>query len=183
MPLENHQQSSAAIFRARRVATLPAAINQRKRTRCRSSTPRSISGHRLAEQPVPPSGDPLHPGGGDRPDGRRRGRRRRHPSPGLGFQTRPKWRSRRSEITRGRFAIMGSLPLDQPESRARIAGWRDQPGMLGLRYTFLHDPARRWLADARSTGSGLKPRPPCPIATLATDSLADLGRIAQRHPA
>src|ERR1043165_1922752 len=39
----------------------------------------------------------------------------------------------------GRFAIMGSVPLDRPESRARIAGWRQQPGMLGLRYTFLHD--------------------------------------------
>src|SRR5262245_29708199 len=46
----------------------------------------------------------------------------------------------------GRFAIMGSLPLDQPASRARIASWRQQPGMLGLRYSFLHDPARRWLA-------------------------------------
>jgi predicted TIM-barrel fold metal-dependent hydrolase len=32
----------------------------------------------------------------------------------------------------GRFAIMGSLPLDQPGSRTRIAGWRQQPGMLGL---------------------------------------------------
>lgn len=27
----------------------------------------------------------------------------------------------------GRFAIMGSLPLDDPESRARIATWREQP--------------------------------------------------------
>jgi len=43
----------------------------------------------------------------------------------------------------GRFAIMGLLPLDQPSSRSRIATWRQQPGMLGLRYTFLHDPARR----------------------------------------
>ena len=47
----------------------------------------------------------------------------------------------------GRYAIMGSLPLDQPSSRSRIATWRQQPGMLGLRYTFLHDPARQWLAD------------------------------------
>jgi hypothetical protein len=42
----------------------------------------------------------------------------------------------------GRFAVMGSLPLDQPSSRARIAGWRQQPGMLGLRYSFLNDPAK-----------------------------------------
>jgi len=83
----------------------------------------------------------------------------------------------------GRFAIMGALPLDNPESRARIATWRQQPGMLGLRYTFLHDPVRRrlhegafdWLwAEAEKAG--------VPIATLATDSLDMLNRIAERHP-
>src|SRR6185312_4932010 len=47
----------------------------------------------------------------------------------------------------GRFAIMGSLPLDRPDSRDRIATWRNQPGMLGLRYTFLHDPARTRLQE------------------------------------
>jgi predicted TIM-barrel fold metal-dependent hydrolase len=84
----------------------------------------------------------------------------------------------------GRFAILGSLPLDQPESRARIAGWRNQPGMLGLRYTFLHNPARQWLTDgtidwlwAEAEKAGV------PIAMLATDSLTDLAQIAQRHPA
>jgi predicted TIM-barrel fold metal-dependent hydrolase len=81
----------------------------------------------------------------------------------------------------GRFAIMGSLPLDRADSRDRIAGWRNQPGMLGLRYTFLHDPGKvrdgsiDWLwAEAEKAG--------VPIATLATDSLEDLGRIAERHP-
>jgi predicted TIM-barrel fold metal-dependent hydrolase len=83
----------------------------------------------------------------------------------------------------GRFAIMGSLPLDQPESRGLIAQWRDQPGMLGLRYTFLHDPARRWLADgtidwlwSEAEKAGV------PIAVLATDSLQELGQVAERHP-
>ena len=83
----------------------------------------------------------------------------------------------------GRFAIMGSLPLDQPGSRALIAGWRKQPGMLGLRYTFLHDPARQWLRDgtldwlwAEAEAAGV------PIAMLATDSLVEIGRIAERHP-
>ena len=47
-----------------------------------------------------------------------------------------------------RFAIMGSLPLDKPdETRARLTSWRSQPGMLVLRWSFLHDPARRSLAD------------------------------------
>src|SRR5436305_704177 len=81
----------------------------------------------------------------------------------------------------GRFAIMGALPLDQPESRERIATWRDQPGMLGLRYTFLHNPEKvrdgilDWLwAAAEKAG--------VPIALLATDSLTDLAAIAERHP-
>jgi predicted TIM-barrel fold metal-dependent hydrolase len=83
----------------------------------------------------------------------------------------------------GRFAIMGSVPLDRPEARSLVAGWRGQPGMLGLRYTFLHDPARRWLEDgtidwlwAEAEEAGV------PIAVLATDSLVELGRIAERHP-
>jgi predicted TIM-barrel fold metal-dependent hydrolase len=83
----------------------------------------------------------------------------------------------------GRFAIMGALPLDRPDSRARIARWRDQPGMLGLRYGFLHDPAKQWLTDgtldwlwAEAEKAGV------PIAMLATDSLTDIGRIAERHP-
>src|SRR5882724_6411564 len=69
------------------------------------------------------------------------------------------------------------------EPRARIASWREQPGMLGLRYGFLGDPARRWLHDgtldwlwAAAEGAGV------PIAALATDSLRELGRIAERHP-
>jgi predicted TIM-barrel fold metal-dependent hydrolase len=83
----------------------------------------------------------------------------------------------------GRFAIMGATPLDKPESRARIAGWRQQPGMLGLRYGFLTDPMRRWLHDgtldwlwAEAETAGV------PIAMLATDSLTAIGRIAERHP-
>ena len=83
----------------------------------------------------------------------------------------------------GRFAIMGALPLDRPESRVRIATWRQQPGMLGLRYGFLSDPARQWLKDgtldwlwAEAEKAGV------PIAMLATDSLREVGGIAERHP-
>jgi predicted TIM-barrel fold metal-dependent hydrolase len=83
----------------------------------------------------------------------------------------------------GRFAIMGSLPLDRPESRERVASWREQPGMLGLRYGFLADPARRWLQNGTldwlwtaAEQAGV------PVAMLATDSLQEIGRIAERHP-
>jgi len=83
----------------------------------------------------------------------------------------------------GRFAIMGSLNLNDPGARARIATWRDQPGMLGLRYTFLHEPERTQLEDgtldwlwAECEKAGV------PVAALCTDSLATFGRIAERHP-
>lgn len=82
----------------------------------------------------------------------------------------------------GRFAIMGSVPLD-PASAPRIATWRDQPGMLGLRWTFLHEPARTMLRDGSlewlwtaAEKAGV------PIAMMATDSLDAVGRIAEAHP-
>ena len=83
----------------------------------------------------------------------------------------------------GRFAIMGSLPLEDPASRGKIARWRDQPGMLGLRYTFTDKQEQRqlqeghldWLfEEAEKAG--------VPIAALCTDSLAQFGQIAERHP-
>ncbi|NKC12072.1 MAG: amidohydrolase family protein [Gammaproteobacteria bacterium] len=83
----------------------------------------------------------------------------------------------------GRFAIMGSLPLDEAQSLPKIAGWRERPGMLGLRYTFLHQPDQRLLHEgeldwlwAAAEVAGV------PVAVLATDSLAVFGRIAERHP-
>jgi predicted TIM-barrel fold metal-dependent hydrolase len=83
----------------------------------------------------------------------------------------------------GRFAIMGALPLERGQSEARIASWRRQPGMLGLRYGFLGDPARQRLHDgelewlfAAAEAAGV------PIALLATDSLNEIGRIAEHHP-
>lgn len=83
----------------------------------------------------------------------------------------------------GRFAIMGSLPLDRPDTRERIATWRLQPGMLGLRYTFLSDPARQWVADGTLDWLWKAAEDASvPIAMLATDSLKVIGKIAARHP-
>ena len=83
----------------------------------------------------------------------------------------------------GRFAIMGAVPLDRPESRARIAGWRNQPGMLGLRFGFLNDPAKQWLRDGTLDWLWVEAeKASVPIAMLATDSLKEIAGIAQRHP-
>ncbi|MBT5108202.1 MAG: amidohydrolase family protein, partial [Rhodospirillaceae bacterium] len=81
-----------------------------------------------------------------------------------------------------RFAIMGSAPLDQPETRERIADWK-KDGMLGLRYTFLTDPGRQWVADGTLDWLwAAAEEADVPISMLATDSLTVLGGIAERHP-
>jgi hypothetical protein len=55
--------------------------------------------------------------------------------------------------------------------------------MLGLRYGFLQEPMRGWLADGTLDWLwAAAERAGVPIAMLATDSLAHIGRIAERHP-
>jgi predicted TIM-barrel fold metal-dependent hydrolase len=81
-----------------------------------------------------------------------------------------------------RFAIMGKLPLDDPNSHGKVADWRMQPGMLGLRYSFLAEPMRSWLADGTLEWLWRAAElADVPIAMLATDSLREIGEIAHRH--
>ena len=103
--------------------------------------------------------------------------------PPVGTRARPRWRFGRSGTIRAGLRSWARCRSISPESRARIATWRQQPGMLGLRYGFLADPARRWLQDgtldwlwSAAEEAGV------PIAMLATNSLTQLGRIAERHP-
>jgi len=42
---------------------------------------------------------------------------------------------------------MGQFPLQDPESRNRIKGWRNQPGMMGLRWALLQPAEQKWLND------------------------------------
>jgi len=83
----------------------------------------------------------------------------------------------------GRFAILGAFPLSLPDKSALVETWRSQPGMLGLRYGFLQEPMRGWLADGTLDWLwAAAERASVPIAMLATDSLPHIARIAERHP-
>jgi predicted TIM-barrel fold metal-dependent hydrolase len=82
-----------------------------------------------------------------------------------------------------RFAVMGRLALERPESRALVADWRKQPGMLGMRFTFHTDRQRPWLTDG--TADWLWPaaeRAGIPLMVLVPGSLDALRGIAERHP-
>ena len=83
-----------------------------------------------------------------------------------------------------RFAAMGRLAIDRPESRALVAGWTRQPGMLGIRLTFHHEAHRQWLFDG--TADWLWPaaaRAGVPIMVYAPASVRKIEAIAARHPA
>ena len=81
-----------------------------------------------------------------------------------------------------RFAVMGRIALENPASAALIPRWKEQPGMLGIRVTFLRAHAS-WLTDG--TADWFWPaaeQAGIPVMFLAID-MARFARIAERHPA
>jgi len=46
-----------------------------------------------------------------------------------------------------RFAVMGRFDTDAPDAEQQLAGWLDQPGMLGIRVTFIAKPRIEQLDD------------------------------------
>jgi predicted TIM-barrel fold metal-dependent hydrolase len=82
----------------------------------------------------------------------------------------------------GRFAIMGRIPLQDPKSAALLPKWKEQPGMLGVRVTFL-GPLASWLTDG--TADWFWPaaeKAGLPVMFLAPDQSPAMGTIAERHP-
>jgi len=102
----------------------------------------------------------------------------------------PSWEGDRNDLALaaaaaypGRFGVMGRLDLTAPESRDLVAGWRGQPGMLGMRFTFhnehnrhlLTDGSADWLWDASE-------RVGVPLMVLVPGQLDAFAEIAGRHP-
>jgi L-fuconolactonase len=103
----------------------------------------------------------------------------------------PLWEGRRNDLALAaahahpnRFAVMGRLDPAAPASRGRIAAWRRQPGMLGLRFA-LHSPV---LSPLLTEGHmewvwGEAERADVPVYVLVPHALLPLiDDVAQRHP-
>jgi L-fuconolactonase len=84
-----------------------------------------------------------------------------------------------------RYAVMGRLDPQDPQSRGQLATWRKQPGMLGLRFTFhipelvtlLTEGHMDWVwGEAQEAG--------VPIYVLVPQPLVHLiDKVAQKYPA
>ena len=79
-----------------------------------------------------------------------------------------------------RFAVMGRIPLEKPESAALLPDWKKQPGMLGIRVTFqrtmtsLLDQAAWFWPAAEKAG--------IPVMFFAPDNVPKFAPIAEHHP-
>ncbi len=97
----------------------------------------------------------------------------------------PSWEGERNDLgleaarqNPERFAVMGRIDTEAPGARGKIATWRQQPGMLGLRFTSQGGSAATdWVwTEAESAG--------VPIMTSVPAAQLDLvDQTAQRHPA
>ncbi len=103
----------------------------------------------------------------------------------------PSWEGERNDLALAaaqahpdRFAVMGRLDPDAPGTREAISGWRKQPGMLGLRFTFHRPGLRELLTEGRV--DWLWPaaeKAGVPIMVLVPHGLAHLmADIAGRYP-
>lgn len=102
----------------------------------------------------------------------------------------PSWEGERNDLalaaaasSPGRFGVMGRLSLTDPASRDLLPAWREQPGMLGMRFTFHNQHNRHLLTDG--SAGWLWPaaeRAGIPLMVLVPGSLSELDRIAQAHP-
>ena len=82
-----------------------------------------------------------------------------------------------------RFAVLGQFPPNVPENRKLIHGWRNQPGMMGLRWALLSPEQQVWLRDG--TLDWLWPAAEeegLPIAMMGGLFLKEFRAIAEKHP-
>ena len=80
-----------------------------------------------------------------------------------------------------RFGVMGRIPLANAKSADLLPAWKNQPGMLGMRVTFL-GAQTSWLTDGTSDWfwpAAEKARIPVMLLAL---KMSELARIAERHP-
>ncbi|MEZ4503485.1 MAG: amidohydrolase family protein [Dehalococcoidia bacterium] len=82
-----------------------------------------------------------------------------------------------------RFAVMGRFDPNAPDAEDRLAHWLDQPGMLGIRVTFLATPRPEQLDDGSLDWFWAAcERHRIPLMLWMTGMAPKTAPIAERHP-
>jgi predicted TIM-barrel fold metal-dependent hydrolase len=81
-----------------------------------------------------------------------------------------------------RFAVMGRITLQNPDSARLLPTWKQQPGMLGLRATFMRDQAALLTSGAADWLWPAAEKAGLPIMFLAPGNIPRFAPIAERHP-
>jgi len=103
----------------------------------------------------------------------------------------PSWEGDRNDVALAAaarhpetFAVMGRLAIEDPSNAAKLPAWKQQPGMLGLRFTFHTPQHRQWLQDG--TVDWLWPAAEAagvPLMVNVPGCVQLIDRVAERYPA
>jgi predicted TIM-barrel fold metal-dependent hydrolase len=80
-----------------------------------------------------------------------------------------------------RFAVMGRIPMN-PESAKLLPKWLEQPGMVGIRLTFMREQAALLTSGAADWFWPAAEKERIPVMFFAPDNIAKFAPIAERHP-
>jgi predicted TIM-barrel fold metal-dependent hydrolase len=81
-----------------------------------------------------------------------------------------------------RFGVMGRIPMN-PDSAKLLPNWMQQPGMLGIRLTFMRDQASLLTSGSADWFWPLAEKAAIPVMFFAPDNTPRFAAIAERHPA
>jgi predicted TIM-barrel fold metal-dependent hydrolase len=79
----------------------------------------------------------------------------------------------------GRFGIMSRIAIDKPENAQRLATWRNQPGVLGVRVNYGFE----WLTNGMADWFwAAAEKANVPVMFLTNGQNAEMAKVAARHP-
>lgn len=82
----------------------------------------------------------------------------------------------------GRFATMGRMSIDNPKEAVRLAKWRDQPAVLGVRLNVSPDHAKILTDGSADWFWPAAEKAGIPIMFLASGSMPAFAKVAEKHP-
>ncbi len=80
-----------------------------------------------------------------------------------------------------RFAVMGRIPMN-PESAKLLPKWLEQPGMVGIRLTFMREQAALLTSGATDWFWPAAEKEKIPVMFFAPNNIPKIAPIAERHP-